>query len=193
MSGQGDAAAERSAHVTRGETPGVSRSPVVETAPGVFQLRAIVERDAEIARLQAEVWHAGYEAAKAQAVSWHTARIVALNVYDAKENEHPAAGSGARKVVNAICRNAHLNAADAIARMQPEAPPVVQPPPEPVFVVQRLKGGAFFVEEDGGAYVWGRRRDARRMTQAVADRWLPVLERHFGSCVLVAVMPDNKR
>lgn len=54
--GQSNAAAERSAHVTRnGPAPAETVSPCVEVAPGVFRLRAIVERDVEIARLRAEV------------------------------------------------------------------------------------------------------------------------------------------
>lgn len=55
MSEQSDAAAERSAHVTRGAAaPAPTRSPVVEIAPGVWKLRVVVDLEAEIARLQAE-------------------------------------------------------------------------------------------------------------------------------------------
>lgn len=55
MTGQTDAAAERSAHVTRGGTDAPTHWPIVEVAPGRWQLRAIAERDAEIARLRAEL------------------------------------------------------------------------------------------------------------------------------------------
>lgn len=54
--GQTDAAAERTAHVARGAPDVLSAyagaGPVVEVSPGVWTLRAIAERDAEIARLR---------------------------------------------------------------------------------------------------------------------------------------------
>lgn len=52
MTDQTSAAAERSAHVSRGPDPGQTISPVVEIAPGVFRLRAIVEAEAQ-------AWRAG--------------------------------------------------------------------------------------------------------------------------------------
>ena len=55
MSEQSNAAAERSAHVTRGSgrtIPG--ETFLIEVTPGVFQLKALVERDREIARLRAQ-------------------------------------------------------------------------------------------------------------------------------------------
>ena len=48
--GQSNAAAERSYHAP--EADGAAAGPVVEVSRGVFQLRAIVERDAKIARLR---------------------------------------------------------------------------------------------------------------------------------------------
>jgi hypothetical protein len=55
VSEQSRAAAERSAHVTRGPEAAAVVSPVVEVRPGVCQLRAVVERDAEIERLRAQI------------------------------------------------------------------------------------------------------------------------------------------
>jgi hypothetical protein len=53
---QSNEAAERSASVVRGSnyTEASYGCPVVEIAPGVWQLRAVAERDAEIALLRAE-------------------------------------------------------------------------------------------------------------------------------------------
>jgi hypothetical protein len=66
---QRDDAAERSAHVVRNTTAAmICDNPVVEVAPGVFQLRAIAERDAEIARLRAEVETIKSRAEKAEAI-----------------------------------------------------------------------------------------------------------------------------
>jgi hypothetical protein len=57
MPEQSDAAAERSAHVVRG-SPNIAGTnpqdlwPVAEVTPGRWQLRAVAERDADIARLR---------------------------------------------------------------------------------------------------------------------------------------------
>ena len=53
--GQSNAAAERSAHVTRGGAQGVEDSFIVEVSPGRYALKAVVRRDREIAELQARV------------------------------------------------------------------------------------------------------------------------------------------
>lgn len=55
MSGQGNDAAERSAHVTRGAAERETVGPCVEVAPGQWRLRALVEAEARIAELEAEV------------------------------------------------------------------------------------------------------------------------------------------
>lgn len=67
MSGQSTAAAERSYHAPA-EREGTVSGPVVEVSPGVFQLRAIVERDAEIARLRRELGRAAEELRAAAAL-----------------------------------------------------------------------------------------------------------------------------
>jgi hypothetical protein len=51
----------------------------------------------------------------------------------------------------------------------------------------RRKDGTFFIEEEGGAYVWGGKRRARRCSQADLDHWLPILRFHFGPCDVVEV------
>ena len=53
MSQQSNAAAERSAHVTRGSGAVPAEWPVVLLPDGTWQLKAVAERDAEIARLRA--------------------------------------------------------------------------------------------------------------------------------------------
>lgn len=51
---QDTAAAERSAHVVRGEPPRAAllAGPVVEVAPGIWKLRCVVERDNRIEDLE---------------------------------------------------------------------------------------------------------------------------------------------
>ena len=53
--GQSNAAAERSAHVTRGVSRTAEDSFIVEVSPGRYQLKAVVERDREIAELRARI------------------------------------------------------------------------------------------------------------------------------------------
>lgn len=53
MAGQNDAAAERSAHVERGERRIPGESFLVEVRPGVFQIKAVALAEREIARLRA--------------------------------------------------------------------------------------------------------------------------------------------
>jgi len=53
MSDQSNAAAERSAHVTRGNSNVPAEWPVVQLPDGTWQLKAVVERDAEIEKLRA--------------------------------------------------------------------------------------------------------------------------------------------
>lgn len=52
MAGQNNAAAERSAHVERGERRIPGESFLVEVAPGVFQIKAVAEAQREVAQLQ---------------------------------------------------------------------------------------------------------------------------------------------
>ncbi len=62
MSEQNNAAAERSAHVTRGSAPTIKEDVVVEVSKGVFQLKAVAEAEREIARLRAaleKIAHSG--------------------------------------------------------------------------------------------------------------------------------------
>lgn len=62
MSEQTKAAAERSAHVTRGAGPTIKEVPIAEVSKGVFQLKAIIKANAEIARLRAaleKIAHSG--------------------------------------------------------------------------------------------------------------------------------------
>jgi len=54
MTNQSNAAAERSAHVTRGVREVPAEWPVVQLPDGTWQLKAVVERDAEIEKLRAE-------------------------------------------------------------------------------------------------------------------------------------------
>lgn len=61
MSEQSNAAAERSAHVTRnGPDKADTISPVVETAPGIYRLRVLVEAEARAARQAAAARRAGF-------------------------------------------------------------------------------------------------------------------------------------
>lgn len=54
MSNQSDAAAERSAHVERGPKRSIpGESFLVEVKPGVFQIKAVAEAQAEVERLKA--------------------------------------------------------------------------------------------------------------------------------------------
>ena len=53
MAGQNNAAAERSAHVERGERRIPGESFLVEVRPGVFQIKAVALAEREIARLRA--------------------------------------------------------------------------------------------------------------------------------------------
>jgi len=55
MTDQSNAAAERSAHVTRGNSNVRAEWPVVQLPDGTWQLKAVVERDAEIEKLRAAV------------------------------------------------------------------------------------------------------------------------------------------
>jgi hypothetical protein len=71
----------------------------------------------ELARLRAEM-ETARDAGLEQAACWHDARVIALNGYDQKEHDNPAPGSGERKSLNAITRNVHLNAADAIRALK---------------------------------------------------------------------------
>jgi len=62
VSEQNNAAAERSAHVTRGSAPTIKEDIVVEVSKGVFQLKAVAEAEKEIARLRAaleKIAHSG--------------------------------------------------------------------------------------------------------------------------------------
>lgn len=52
---QANDAAERSAHVSRGPARGCTVAPCVEVAPGQWKLRVLVDAEAEIARLRAEL------------------------------------------------------------------------------------------------------------------------------------------
>lgn len=52
MTGQSDAAAERSYHEPAAAA--ASAGPVVEVAPGVFKLACVAKLEAEIARLEVE-------------------------------------------------------------------------------------------------------------------------------------------
>ena len=53
MSEQTNAAAERSAHVTRGSSVVPAEWPVVQLPDGTWQLKSVAERDAEIEKLRA--------------------------------------------------------------------------------------------------------------------------------------------
>ena len=53
MSEQNNAAAERSAHVTRGSATTIKETFLVEVSKGVFQLKAVAEAEKEVARLRA--------------------------------------------------------------------------------------------------------------------------------------------
>ncbi len=52
MSEQNNAAAERSAHVTRGSATTIKETFLVEVSKGVFQLKAVAEAEKEAARLR---------------------------------------------------------------------------------------------------------------------------------------------
>jgi len=52
VSEQNNAAAERSAHVTRGSAPTIKENILVEVSKGVFQLKAVAEAEKEVARLR---------------------------------------------------------------------------------------------------------------------------------------------
>ena len=52
MAGQNNAAAERSAHVERGERRIPGESFLVEVKPGVFQIKAVAQAEREVARLR---------------------------------------------------------------------------------------------------------------------------------------------
>lgn len=52
MTDQSNAAAERSAHVERGERRIPGESFLVEVKPGVFQIKAVAEAQAEVERLK---------------------------------------------------------------------------------------------------------------------------------------------
>jgi hypothetical protein len=54
MTNQSNAAAERSVHIIRGGREVLAACPVVQLPGGKWQLKAIVERDAEIEKLRAE-------------------------------------------------------------------------------------------------------------------------------------------
>lgn len=53
MTNQSNAAAERSAHVTRGVREVPAEWPVVQLPDGTWQLKAVAERDVEIEKLRA--------------------------------------------------------------------------------------------------------------------------------------------
>jgi len=53
MTNQSNAAAERSVHIIRGGREVLAACPVVQLPGGKWQLKAIVERDAEIEKLRA--------------------------------------------------------------------------------------------------------------------------------------------
>lgn len=59
MTGQSDAAAERSAHVARTSAASATQDVLTEVAPGVFRLAAIVRAEEE-----AQAWRAEWEAAQ---------------------------------------------------------------------------------------------------------------------------------
>lgn len=62
MTEQNNAAAERSAHVERGPARRIpGETFLVETSPGVFQLKAVVEAKAEAERLRAALLEARQE------------------------------------------------------------------------------------------------------------------------------------
>jgi hypothetical protein len=52
MTEQNNAAAERSAHVTRGSATTIKETFLVEVSKGVFQLKAVAEAEKEVARLR---------------------------------------------------------------------------------------------------------------------------------------------
>jgi hypothetical protein len=52
VSEQNNAAAERSAHVTRGSATTIKETFLVEVSKGVFQLKAVAEAEKEAARLR---------------------------------------------------------------------------------------------------------------------------------------------
>ena len=52
MTEQNNAAAERSAHVTRGSATTIKETFLVEVSKGVFQLKAVAEAEKEAARLR---------------------------------------------------------------------------------------------------------------------------------------------
>ena len=53
MSDQSNSAAERSAHVTRGEKPAPAEWPVVRMPDGTWKLKSVVALEARIAELEA--------------------------------------------------------------------------------------------------------------------------------------------
>jgi hypothetical protein len=57
MSEQSNSAAERSAHVTRGEATSPATWPAVQLPDGTWQLRRIAELEATVATIQAERNH----------------------------------------------------------------------------------------------------------------------------------------
>ena len=60
----------------------------------------------------------------------------------------------------------------------------------PVFIIQREKDSTFFIEEEGGAYVWGKKKHALRFDRAEMNRWLSTLQFHFGPCRIHEVIDD---
>ena len=69
MAGQNDAAAERSAHVERGERRIPGESFLVEVRPGVFQIKAVALAEREIARLRAALEKIAHSADYASIIS----------------------------------------------------------------------------------------------------------------------------
>jgi hypothetical protein len=53
MAEQSNAAAERSAHVNRGYADSIKENFLVEVSKGIFKLKAVVNAEAEVARLRA--------------------------------------------------------------------------------------------------------------------------------------------
>jgi hypothetical protein len=77
MSEQSNAAAERSAHVTRGVRR-ASENVLAEVAPGVFKLKPLVEAEREIARLRAALDQAEQALREAGAIYGADAALAAL-------------------------------------------------------------------------------------------------------------------
>jgi hypothetical protein len=118
MTDQTTAAAERSAHVERGTAPAASTCPVVEIAPGVWQLRRVAELEARRSDLtigEAAAWEAARDACEREA------REIAARMRESVANDEPDEDGLPQPCTLAVRQSAAAAdlIADAIARLQP--------------------------------------------------------------------------